>query len=393
MRHLLFAFFRGAYAHGAVCLIGLAALLASASASAQDSLRLDLLSICLQSNAPRVSVEGIDIHLFNEDTQDLIYQEEGKHAHTLAGTAEGILFDQKLISARKLRLRSTRNWLSTNGHILREDLLVVRQTAAPYRVTLVNELSLEAYLYGLINKEVLPRWPLEAKKAQAVAARTYAVHRKIERPREQCDMGADVLDQVYGGYKAEDPEARAAVDATRGEVITYRNRVARAYFHSACGGATTSPQNVWGDHDEQDYLRGVRCPYCHDSPNASWTYTLSREALAQALGVAPKERRHFTLDILARDESGRVTQARVLAGDKPLLLRGEDLRKRLGYGNLKNTRFTFRMQGDAVTFSGSGSGHGVGLCQWGAAGMAKSGVEYRRIIQFYYPGTEIKRMY
>lgn len=368
--------------------IPLFAFAPSPAARAQDEPRLDILSVCLKTGASSVEVVGVDVHLFDEQNGGLIHQEEGKHSHTLRAVAGGIRFDDKLFKVERLRLKSTQNWLSYDGHIFREDLLVTRSGE---KLALINELSLEQYLYGLINKEVLPRWPLEAKKAQAVAARSYAVHRKLERPREQCDMGLSVLDQVYGGYKAEDKEARQAVDETRGVVLTSKSRVARAYFHSSCGGATASLKETWGEDSE--YLRGVDCPYCKDAPSYTWTYALPYEKFGELLGVAAKARKRFTFDIVERSPSGRVLKARINDGNDERILRGEDLRAKLGYGQLKSTRFTFRVTGGKIEFQGQGSGHGVGLCQWGAAGMAKNGADYRAILDFYYPGTVLKRMY
>jgi len=252
-------------------------------------------------------------------------------------------------------------------------------------------LLLESYLYGLINKESLPKWPQEMKKAQAVAARTYAIYRKINRPRELCDLSNSNLDQVYGGYLSEDHAARRAVDETRGQVLTYNNRVAVTYFHSTCGGHTSSSEAIWGS--AQPHLPGVKCPYCQSAPDYRWEFSMPYADFGRALGVPKKVKDNFSFEILSRDQNGRVLRAKVKYQDSELTMRGEEIRQKVGFYTLKSTDFQFTIQDGEITFSGSGLGHGVGMCQWGAAEMAKRGSNYKEILNFYYPGTVVKSLY
>jgi stage II sporulation protein D len=135
----------------------------------------------------------------------------------------------------------------------------------------VNELPLEEYLIGLINCEISSVWPLEAIKAQAVIARSYALHQKEARKGARYHLEATVMDQVYDGCSVEDDRAALGVRETAGEVLMFNGKVALAFFHSNCGGHTEAAEQVWGN--KLPYLGGVSCRYCLTVPSASWQVT------------------------------------------------------------------------------------------------------------------------
>lgn len=366
-------------------------LLFSSPLAAQQK-RMDLFSICIENESDSLEVSGISLHFFDDEIELLLYQTEGKRTHTLKAGDAGITVDGKLFDTGRMRIRSTQNWTEYKGKIYREDLIAVRLPNNHNKIALVNEIQLESYLYGLINKECLKSWPIEAKKAQAVAARSYALHRKISLPRKVCDLGSSALDQVYGGYSAEDEEARKAVEQTRGEVLVHNNKVAKAYYHSTCGGITASSESIW--NDPQPYLVPQKCPTDSQSPAHDWIYTISKSELGKKLGLNYSQRKQFIFDIPKRDDSTRVKKVRVFVkGTKIKEFTGEKFRKAIGYGKLKSTLFSFKIKGGRVIFTGHGLGHGVGMCQWGAAGFAKQGMKYKSILGYYYPGTMIRRIY
>lgn len=360
-------------------------------AEAQDGRRLDTMTICVATGVKEVTVRGISTHFFDDELELLLRQSEGEQSHKISLGSEGLLVDGKSIDATRLRIRSSQNWLDYGGRVFREDLIVLPMLDDPGRLALINEIKLEHYLYGLINKEALASWPLDAKKAQAVAARTYALYRKMYAPRPVCDMGSSELDQVYGGYLAEDAAARLAVDQTRGEVLTYQNKFAKTFYSSTCGGKTASSRSIW--QDDQPYLVSKSCPYCSHSPAHRWTYEISKTSLGKKLGVPRKYLKSYIFDIPERDESGRVKQLRLRYGGKKQILTGEQFRKKIGYNKLKGTQFSFSIRSGKVKFTGKGLGHGVGMCQWGAAGQAGKDRNYREILGFYYTGTKIRKVY
>jgi stage II sporulation protein D len=257
-------------------------------------------------------------------------------------------------------------------------------------LAVIDVLPLEDYVAAVTGAEMPPSFPAEALKAQAIAARTFAVGKKLEA-RElglDYDLGATVLDQVYPGAGAVDPRARSAAVATAGEVLVFDHRPAEAYFHSSCGGITESGADALGR--DLPYLRPVRCESCRGSPRDRWTLELTAAELGRLAGLA---RSATEARVTRRSATGRVAKLEVQAGGERAVLDGPELRRRLGYDRLPSLAFTVKSGRKGFVFQGKGAGHGAGLCQWGAAGKARSGASYRQILLYYYPGVEIVKMY
>jgi stage II sporulation protein D len=247
---------------------------------------------------------------------------------------------------------------------------------------LVDVLPLEDYLVGVLGSEMPRSFPDEALKAQAIAARTYALFKKLQAYGQPFHMGSNVLSQVYGGLAAEDERTRAAVEATRGMVLTYELAPIEAYFHASCGGKTESGLDALGR--DLPYLAPVECP-CSKLPASRWTLTLSASELQSALGGKAD-----ALDVLARTGTGRVRRVR-LGADR--VMDAVTFRERLGYTQVKSLWFDVQRGKGSVTLVGHGYGHGAGLCQWGAKALADDGWGYARILEHYYPGTELQALY
>jgi stage II sporulation protein D len=250
------------------------------------------------------------------------------------------------------------------------------------------ELRLEDYVAGVVAGEMPASFPPEAQKAQAVAARSYALTRKIEAQAagRAWDIGAGVLAQVFG--KA-GPAARAAAEATTGEVLALGMEPVEAYFHASCGGRTEGGLAALGR--DLPYLRSVECGRCEKAPKVSWSVKIPARELGKAAGLGGSA---SAARIVSRTPSGRAERIEVAAGDRKVVLAASDLRQRLGFSRLPSLAFDVHRPwwGDFV-FDGRGQGHGAGLCQWGAAGLAREGKTYREILGHYYPGVEIVRMY
>jgi stage II sporulation protein D len=260
------------------------------------------------------------------------------------------------------------------------------------QLLLVHPLPIETYLVGIIAGELPPRWPPEAMKAQAVAARTYAVYQKFHAPDRPYHLDSGVLDQVYGGVQHETGQARDAVMATEGEVLTYQRRPIKAYFHACCGQQTESARDGWGT--PEPYLPSVACGFCQDCGRRQWTLKVLRGNLAhllraKSLGVGDVRQ----LSVTRTTATGRAAAIEVHGTAGTQRMHAEDLRRILGYDQLRSRQFTVRTEGEALVFSGQGSGHAVGMCQWGARGKALAGSGYRDILTHYYPGARIQRMY
>lgn len=255
----------------------------------------------------------------------------------------------------------------------------------------VNELPLEDYVAGTVLGEISEQWGDAVLRAQAIAARTYALHRRAHPRSADFDLTATTTDQVYLGLDGETPTVRAAVEATRGEVLTYQGEPILAAYHSAAGGRTASAEEVWGR--PLPYLASVDVPGEEDSPDTYWRTRISADALGAALATAGFEvGRVHDVAVSARSESGRTRTLHVRGTRGEVDLSAEALRRALGARRLRSTLFELRRSGADFVFVGSGNGHGVGMSQWGARALALRGAGHRQILQRFYPGTRLERV-
>lgn len=251
------------------------------------------------------------------------------------------------------------------------------------KLSAIHPVPLETYVVGIISSEVPKSWPLEVLRAQAIAARTYAVWQKFRRLDRPYHMESSVLDQVYGGVQREHSLAEQAVQSTYGEVLTYEAKPIQAYFHSTCGGHTEDAKESMGV--SFPYLKGVKCGYCSNAATAKWEYHMTREQLGKITDIS----------IVDKTEMGRAKTMKILSrGGHKEVISGTTFRERLGYFNLRSTWLdSIKVGKHGATFKGRGFGHGSGMCQFGAMGMARAGFVAEKILAHYYPGTEIRRMY
>lgn len=285
----------------------------------------------------------------------------------------------------------------------------------------INAVPLESYLYGVVPQEAIPSWPAAALEAQAVAARTYALHTMDQNKNQLYDVSTSTDHQVYGGVSGETQSTTAAVNHTKGIVMLYNNRPINALFHSDGGGYTEDSVNVWGN--DIPYLKGVKDFSNSNSSASNWTVSTSRSALEGKLNAASKgvgKLKSIQLTPLGnpgkatadRGVSGRIKSATFVGTAGKVTVSGDDLRGMLG---LKSTLFdfyinqnpasstsksyhTFTGKNDTVYIKGHGWGHGLGMSQWGAAEMAKRAGTgdtnyYQTILRHYYSGITLKKMY
>jgi stage II sporulation protein D len=256
-------------------------------------------------------------------------------------------------------------------------------------VLVINHVDLEEYVKGVVPSEVNSAWHPEMLKAQAVAARTYALYQQMLGASREYDVAASIQDQVYRGRHGVDARVEQAVESTRGQVVTHKGAPIYAAFSSTAAGLTEDAVVVWSK--DLPYLKGVECPFDIESPYYQWKASFKLETLEKnlrQLGFAVGT--IATLTPLTQSRAGRVATLRILHSKGELILRGEDLRKAVGYTVIPSTQFTIDSIGDEVVLSGYGAGHAVGLCQWGAKELAQLGYSYSSILRYYYPGTELK---
>jgi stage II sporulation protein D len=344
--------------------------------------------LLLAEKLPRVVVSGTSMMVEERD-------KEGWHPVVsrirMAGFSPvpgGVQLDGAAITAQVFRVKSRKGMLSYAGRPYRGYLTVL---ASADRLMVVSHMPLESYLVGVVNGEVDSSWPMDAVKAQVVAARSYALY-QMNAEALYYDLKTDVTDQVYAGVNSEDERAARAVKLTRGQVLYKDDALVQTFFHSSCGGNTTSAIEVWGV--AQPAQDGVYCGDCEEAPYSRWNLSLQTREIVRAVKILyPHVELVRTMGIHRRSRDGRVQTLFVETGEGRVLIDAGEFRKVMGYRRLPSTRFSLGMSGDRIVLTGEGYGHGVGLCQWGARGSALRGMDYRQILGKYYVGAEIRSAY
>jgi stage II sporulation protein D len=302
----------------------------------------------------------------------------------------------------------------------------------------INELPIEQYLYGVVPRELppVPYGEIEAQKAQAVAARTYALSGLGKRAGDGYDLLATTSDQVYGGYSAEHPVSNAAVDATAGVVATYEGKLIQALFSSTSGGYTANNEDVFNS-DPVPYLRGVRdhehgnsehvldSLKAHKGPTLRgrkngdfeadwskyhrWSFQWTADEISDVISLHAGQDvgRVLAINVVERSNSGRVKLIEYVTEAGTFTDTKDHVRTSLKFVNangsfssLLSTLFVIepvidRRTGEVEGFEafGGGWGHGVGLSQTGAVGMAEKGATFEEILRHYYQGIDITTWY
>ena len=255
---------------------------------------------------------------------------------------------------------------------------------------LVNVVPLDAYLYGVLSSEVSASWAASSQQAQAIVSRTYALDKL--RPGKPFDVTAGDVDQHYGGIESETVEGRAAVDATAGVIATFDARPAHVAYSACCGGRTAAAGDVWST--PYAYLPSIADPHCVGTPNFSWQVDVAtadlRGALSGELATIGSLR---SVQLIADAPQDR-PRAIAFVGDTTIETPVAAFRSAVGASVVRST-FVRAASYDAVarrlSLSGTGRGHGVGMCQWGARVLGDAGASAQAIVAFYFPGTSCGR--
>ena len=261
-------------------------------------------------------------------------------------------------------------------------------------ILVINILGIEKYLSSVVGSEMPAKWPLEALKAQAIASRTYALKQK---GNPIYDIDSTQKNQVYNGLESRTYKTARAVRSTRSLVLTYKNKLINALFHSSSGGMTENSQDVW--KNEYPYLSSVR-DFDRNNPKLQWKKKFSSGELQK---LFPEIGGIKKIEILNITNTGRVKNVKIFGKYGSDQISGVDIRKRM---NLKSTFMRFKFIEDKKYISdndnsnipiektlivfGQGSGHGVGMSQWGARYMASKGQKAERILKHFYKGVRIK---
>lgn len=313
---------------------------------------------------------------------DYLVKGEGSQIHINGRT---------FVSKVRLVAEESHTRIRVNGRRYHDNIMI---TCKNSKLTVINEIGLEDYIAGILKCEVNPGWPLESLKAQAVASRTYVLKNLRRHGSEGFDVCSQTHCQVYGGIESEEPKTNKAVEQTRGEVLTYDGKLAQALFHSSCGGYTENPNYVWSWNDDSPgYLKGRRDKYCSDSPQQYWKNRLKGDFIKKRLVKAGFKIGDIeSIKISGRNKSGRAISLKIKHSKGTLTINAAKFRLAVDAWLVKSVMFSNIVRyGDSFEFRGSGWGHGVGLCQWGAKVMSDKNHDYKEILKFYYPGTQIEK--
>jgi len=345
--------------------------------------------------------------------QDTVYVSDGVHLGKIAPGESWTVFPDgvclKIATSRRTIIApagpNLKIWSSANIQINYMSFLwplsLLCQRAGA--LLLVAEIPLEDYLIGVLSKEMgnAGEAEIEALKAQAVAARSYALTKIDSNRNSDYDLEADVAHQAFDPWVEGSPAIRKAVEKTRGQVLCCRGKPFVPNYHSTCGGRTALPSEVWGTADSLfPWAKSVKCEYCRISPRFRWKVDLASGELARrALGLADTTIPITDIRIEARSPSGRVQRLRIGSQAGDTVLFRDRILFQLAEKILPSTWFDINCRRDelgnvaSVEFTGKGYGHGVGLCQWGAIGMAREGKKYKKILKKFYHNSVICKVY
>lgn len=294
-----------------------------------------------------------------------------------------------------------------NGKRYRGNLIIQPHKAG---LTVINRLLIDEYLYGVVPEEMPASWNIEALKAQAVAARTFALYDKLDRKhtKEGFDVCATTDCQVYGGIDSETSATNKAINETKGKVIIYLHQPICSVFHAASGGKTDDSINVWNVN--VPYLRAVD-DKDEQSPYQNWTISVTNESLTRSIKNSYSDIgtvKEIDFSGLKKDPA-KASKPQVIkfigSNKKSVELTKTQLRSLL---NLKSSNFTIELEDNKkakndilkidkddkkLIFKGSGFGHRLGMSQWGAKSLADKGKNYQQILYHYYSDVNIKDMY
>lgn len=355
--------------------------------SADGGDRAPRIRVAIARNSPALKLKTSSRVYVQEVKTGQKYQLLERSAYEIKASGDGLsVSGQRLSSPIKLLSADGKERIKLGGNLYKGDILISNSGSG--RLDIIEYLSIEDYLYGVLPYEMSPDWPVEALKAQAVASRTYAL--KNINPARDYDITDGPEMQVYNGTARINARIIEAVNLTRGEVLKYKGKLITAFFHACCGGHTASVKSTWGE-DVIKPLLGIPDPFCSDSTHYRWQiYIPSADLLKfiQSQGSTALKIRNVRID--RKDSSGRSVTLKFLTDQGTKTIPVSEARKRFGTYEFKSTylsRITPVKGG--YEFSGRGWGHGVGMCQDGAKTMAFKGRTYKKILHHYYPGAAV----
>ena len=264
---------------------------------------------------------------------------------------------------------------------------------------LVNELSIDDYISLLLTKEMSASWPIEALKAQAIAARTYALEKiktdsvsKILGRKAHFDLENSEKHQVMGTFFDQTLRTVKATFATKGLVMVDKNKkIIPLFYHSKCGGRTFLPEQIWAN--PVTGYDSVPCEFCQKHGKKNWNHHMSVKKFKNIVKQNMNKSISSSKSLKMMNDQSKSAFLRFYLGNDLFRMKKTKLRKAFGRNRVPSNNFKVVKDGDSIRLKGSGMGHGVGLCQFGAFELAKRGWNYKKILSYYFPSLKIKKYY
>jgi len=395
------------------------------TADAGASERQFTLKVGVARKATFVSISGVDYSASKQYARIFEKCRLAKNfTSTLSASSDGsIIINNKNTGVDKLYVYPKKNsYLKINDRTYRGYFEI---RASEKSISVINQVGIEDYLKSVVPSEMEPESCIEALKAQAVVARTYALSIMGKHKSAGFDLCNSTCCQVYKGVSQETAKTSQAVAQTAGKIIIHGGKAINAYYSASCGGYTESIEEAWPGAPSKKYSRVVECPYCEKDKKVSWKYKVSKKEFISKMRKAGFNISNvLSAKVSNPTRSGRIDTVEMKVASGTLYYASDLFRKIFGNTNIKSSNFNVyvdrtktknepfkfnriddiisarndynkkNLDNSFITFSGSGYGHGVGMCQHGAKKMADAGRNYTQIIKYYFTkDVSFKKIY
>lgn len=352
--------------------------------------KIPVLRVLLINDATEAQLSINGSYQITGSLTNIIDQGQGLQKAKIFVSNGGVTIGNKHYDNSELRITGLREGtIELNNVRYRGEIRILQQLNNKFSV--IEEVDLEGFISGVLGGEMPHTWNEEALRAQAVTARTYAMYKKKVKQNEVYHL--NMLDLAYRGMSSESPRLNKIVQDTKGVIMVYDWNIFPAYFHSTCGGHTEDAGRVFG-RDSIPPLRGVTCSYCNNTKYSRWSLDIDKSEIERKLRNArvPVSNIH-TVKAKEPGAGKHSSKVEIVSANGSKEMNANEFRLVVGPNYLYSTAFDSKNNGKNITFSGRGWGHGVGLCQYGAQGMAEKGFKWDAIIKNYYPQVELVRIY
>jgi stage II sporulation protein D len=323
---------------------------------------------------------------------------ESTFTSTQDGLSDG---ERRFPSARVEIVPETSPGVWVDGRLVRGRVRLISQPDG--RLIAVNVIPLEDYVASVVDGEMPAAFPIEARRAQAVVARTYALARQAVANRDaefdvygsersQKYLGVEYTDRNGRRLAGESDGSRRIARDTAGLVLTYDGQIFTSYYSAVCGGCTTTGDELFPD--AAPCHRSVTCEFCREAERYRWQARFSAGEFREAVNSLDRGRLGTIRRVRMTTPPGHGELARLEVRDdrRAVELSGWNLRQASPSGRLLSPHVTVQLIGNEIVVEGRGHGHGVGFCQWGARGQALAGRSWKQIVQHYYPGAAVQTL-